>query len=336
MQKALFYEVNSENNYIKCRLCPHDCVIKENDVGFCRVRKNLKGDLISLVYGLHASVGVDPIEKKPLYHFYPGRDILSFGTLGCNMSCQFCQNWSISQADFDEKVLDSFSPEKAVRLAKEKSSIGIAYTYNEPLINYEWVLDTAKLAKKEGLKNVLITNGFINEVPLMELIPFIDAVNVDVKAFRNEFYKKFCSGDFDTVKRSVELFVEAKVHVELTTLLITGENDSYNEIKQLVDWIASLSPYIPLHFSRYFPNYKFSRPQTQLDTLIKAYNLANNKLKYVFLGNVNLSEGSNTFCPECGEVLIERAGYSIKGSSLKYNRCGKCKAEFSSINIINK
>lgn len=271
---------------------------------------------------------MDPIEKKPLYHFYPGRQILSLGAIGCNLSCQFCQNYHLVEG---KVPLDNLTPEQAVRLAREDNSVGIAYTYNEPLIWFEYVLDTARIAREEGLKNVLVTNGLINPKPLEELLPFIDAMNIDLKSIRDEFYRRLCGGFRDPVLKNIERSNQA-CHIELTNLLITGTNDSTEEIRELIDYVASLDRDIPLHFSRYFPHYQLSMPSTPVDKLMEAYELAKEKLNYVYLGNLWSAEGGNTYCPKCKALLIQREGYSTRIIDLKGRRCQKCGGEVKIVN----
>ncbi|OGS23658.1 MAG: AmmeMemoRadiSam system radical SAM enzyme [Elusimicrobia bacterium RIFOXYB2_FULL_48_7] len=287
MKEALYYSViDKEKKTVGCVLCPHNCKIQPGKTGACRARKNIDGILQSLVYGEFASVNLDPIEKKPLYHFYPRTHILSVGTTGCNLRCQHCQNWEISQSDYNPEIMRSLSPEEAVSMAKRYKSIGIAYTYNEPLINYEWVAETAKLARGEALKNVLVTNGFINEQPWENLLPLIDAANIDVKSFKNDFYKSACGAEIGPVLRSVEIMFKRGKHVEVTYLVIPGKNDSEHEIADFVDWLSSLSPEIPVHFSRYFPQYKMKEETTPVKTMELARRVAMKRMKYVYLGNI--------------------------------------------------
>lgn len=286
MQEARYYEPLGEEQ-VWCHLCPHNCKIKAGQLGICCGRQNIEGVLYTLNYNRVTSLAVDPIEKKPLYHYYPGRNILSVGTFGCNFRCGFCQNWEIAHQD--SPATREVTPETLVKVALEAQkasySIGIAYTYSEPLIWYEYVYDTAKMAHQQGLKNVLVTNGFVQKEPLLELLPFIDALNIDVKAFTEEYYRKTCGGKLEPVLRTVELAQES-CHVEITTLVVPGMNDSDQEINALVDWIASLNPRIPLHFSRYFPQYQFDLPATPLETLARACEIASSKLDYVHIGNV--------------------------------------------------
>ncbi len=285
MKRALFFE-KMENDRVHCYLCPHNCVIKPGSTGVCRVRKNTGGDLYSLNYARIASLSMDPIEKKPLSRFHPGSMILSAGTFGCNLKCSFCQNWSIAHKDADTVEMP---PEQLVNKAleyKKAGNIGIAYTYNEPSIWYEYVYDCAAMANKRGLLNVLVTNGFIGEKPLMELLPYIDAMNIDVKAFTADFYKEICKAALENVKKTVEL-AAPHCHVEVTTLVIPGLNDSVEEIAELSAWLASISTAIPLHLSRFFPNYRMTdRPPTPLQTLERARRKASEYLEYVYLGNV--------------------------------------------------
>jgi len=275
-----------ENGFTRCLLCPHECLIIEDNTGLCRARKNISGELFSLSYGKLACVNLDPIEKKPLKHFYPGTKIMSFGSFGCNFRCSFCQNWQISQSDESIIPLQELSSEEASKLALTQNSIGAAYTYNEPLINFEWVLETAQKVKSKNGKNVLVTNAYANPQPLDDLLGFIDAANIDVKAFTESFYRKYCGGSLRKVIGSVEKFAQKSVHIEITTLLIPGENDSVEEISKLVDWLAGINAEIPLHFSKYFPSYKLELEPTPIDILQRAADIASKKLKYVYLGNV--------------------------------------------------
>lgn len=284
MQEAKYYK-KLDNELVWCHLCPQNCKIKPGRKGICRARQNQEGVLYTLNYGKLTSWGIDPIEKKPLYRFYPGSLIFSVGTFGCNFRCGFCQNWEIAHGDPPTREVTAEELVEIALDAKRSGSIGIAYTYSEPMIWYEFVYDTAKRAQQEGLKNVLVTNGFVQKEPFMELLPFIDAMNIDVKAFTDEFYRKTCGGQLDPVLRTVEL-AHKSCHVEITTLVVPGMNDSEEEISSLVDWIASLDPSIPLHLSRYFPRYKFDLPPTPVATLKRAKEIALEKLKYVYLGNV--------------------------------------------------
>ncbi|MGD0152398.1 MAG: AmmeMemoRadiSam system radical SAM enzyme [Thermacetogeniaceae bacterium] len=325
MQEARFYE-KQDGNKVWCRLCPQNCHLEPGQAGICRARRNEGGALYSLNYGQVSSIGIDPIEKKPLYHFYPGSQILSVGTFGCNFHCGFCQNWQIAHGDPSTQEV---SPEELVAsavLARERSdSIGIAFTYSEPLVWYEYVYDTAKLAREQGLKNVLVTNGSIREEPLLELLPLIDAMNIDVKGFTEDYYRETCHGRLAPVKQTVEL-AHTRSHVEITTLLVPTLNDSDGEIAALVDWLAGLNPEIPIHFSRYFPQYQLDLPPTPLKTLRRAQEIARRKLKYVYTGNAPELHDDNTCCPACGNLLIERTGYRTRVLELKNGLCTRCGA----------
>jgi len=329
MQEAMYYQHLGSD--IMCHLCPKKCVITEGETGFCRVRKNIGNKLYAKNYAACSSYALDPIEKKPLYHFYPGSLILSLGTWGCNFSCTFCQNWQIAQESPSTRLL---MPDRAVEMAKEyesKGNIGIAYTYSEPSVWYEYVLDTAKAIRQAGLKNVLVTNGFINPEPLQALLPYIDALNIDVKAFNNEFYQTVCAGGLASVKKTVELAASV-CHVEITTLLVPGLNDDRVEIDQLSRWLAGINPNIPLHFSRYFPNHKMDVPPTPERTLEMAQQIANQYLHYVYLGNMR-GDGNNTYCPQCNQLVIDRS--RLHSYVVDHNKCPQCGSIISMIGEVS-
>jgi pyruvate formate lyase activating enzyme len=297
------------------------CILEENKTGNCGSRFNRNGKLVVDNFGELVSACIDPIEKKPLYHFYPGSVIFSIGANGCNFSCDNCQNWEISQ----EKVQTRYvSPENLAEFAGRDNSIGVAYTYTEPLIWFEYILQTGRLIKEVGLKNVLVTNGSINPKPLERLLPVIDAANVDLKSMQPSFYRKICKGKLEPVLRNIKRFYDAGVHLEITNLLITGLNDSDEDLNQLVDFVASISPSIPLHFSAYYPTYKMDRPPTSPDKLLRAFDIASRKLDFVFLGNVRLPEKSDSRCPKCRTTVISRDGYSINLAGLRNGFCSKC------------
>ena len=324
--EALYY-TPKENSKVLCNLCPNLCLISPGKKGKCNVRKNIEGKLYALNYGLSTSGTRDPIEKKPLYHFQPGTCSYSFGTVGCNLFCQFCQNWHISRASPEEIKygLDVLSPEAALQQAKNSGCPSVAYTYNEPFVWYEWILDTAKIMKTNGLKNVLVTNGYIEEEPLKELLPYIDAANVDLKGDA-KFYKELCKVSHrEAVLRTCKLMKENNIHLEITNLLVTSKNDSKEQIQELIDFvITDLGSDVPLHFSRYYPQYKLDLPPTPVDTLLLARDMALEAgLKYVYLGNVRDREYSNTFCRSCGELLIRRTGYTINLTNITNDK--KCK-----------
>lgn len=269
---------------VACHLCPKECRIQEGKRGSCGVRINKEGILYSEVYGKTTGIHLDPIEKKPLYRYHPGEYILSVGTKGCNFHCDFCQNAHISQEPGAPTI--DITSEVIVNKAKEARSFGIAYTYNEPFIWYEFVLDTAKLAKKNGLENVLVTNGYVNIEPLKEMLPFIDAMNIDIKSFDDDFYIKICKGTLVPVLRTIKTAF-GKCHIELTSLIVPTLNDSEESVRKMVRWICdNLGTGTPLHLSRYFPCYRMELPPTPIETLKRAEAIAKEKLKYVYLGNV--------------------------------------------------
>lgn len=318
-KEALFYE--KQGDVINCKLCPHNCLIPAGAHGKCNVRINKEGVLYTINYGEITSVSRDPIEKKPLYHFKPGSSILSIGSFGCNFTCGFCQNYSISQERANSEYI---SPEKLVEMCKGlEDNIGIAFTYNEPSIWYEYIYHCSKLLK-ESLKDiniVMVTNGYIKEEPLKMLLPYVDAMNIDLKAFNNKYYRDICGGSvlpvMDTIKISSK-----QCHVEVTTLLVSGENDSREEIAEIAGFIASLNKDIPLHLSRYFPNYKMENPATKVDVMFKDRDIAKGHLNYVYLGNVAGTDNS-TYCPKCAYKLIERDGYQVHVNTHE-GICPKC------------
>ena len=270
-----------------CNICPHHCAIEDGHIGFCNARGNVDGTIQAINYSKITSIALDPIEKKPLYCFYKGSYVLSVGSFGCNFRCPFCQNHDISMADHKSAQVRTISPEKLVELAVStisEGNIGIAYTYNEPLVGYEYVRDCAMLAHRNGLKNVLVTNGYVCEEPLLQLLPHIDAMNIDLKAFSEKFYKGI-SGDLETVKRTIELSSKA-CHVEVTTLVIPGENDDERQIRELSRWLASVREDIPLHLTRFFPRYKMTdKDSTPVGTIHALAQIARQSLKHVFIGN---------------------------------------------------
>lgn len=319
-KEALFWE-KKEDGKIQCLLCPVGCLIADGKVGVCMGRKNEGGILYAINYGRLVSLAIDPIEKKPLYHFHPNTQILSTGPNGCNMSCSNCQNWTISQ---EESPTEFVYPENLVQVALRENSVGIAYTYTEPLIWYEYILDAARMAKERNLANVLVTNGYIYEGPLRKLLPYIDAMNIDLKSMDDDFYKKVCKGKLTPVLRTIELSHQNKIHMEITNLIIPTLNDSEEQIQKLVDFVANLSDRIPLHFSRYFPTYKMNIPATPMETLQRAFLLGKRKLKYIYIGNAYIPNTSNTHCPSCNELLIRRDGYQTSVVGIKDRKCRRC------------
>ena len=320
MKEALFYE-RLEGEKVHCLLCPQDCVIASGKKGFCQVRVNRDGVLYSEVYNRAMAESMDPIEKKPLYHFHPGSAIYSLGTRGCNQSCDFCQNWHMLQPD---ARTGEITARQAVEAALAGRSVGIAYTYNEPTIWYEFVLECSRLAREKGLANVLVTNGSINPQPFSELAPFIDAMNIDVKSMDPGFYRKICKSKLEPVLATCQAAKGAGIHVEITNLIIPTLNDSDELFGRLADFVAALGPEVPLHFSAYFPSYKMTIDPTPLSALLRAREIARGKLYYVYLGNVAVSDGSDTHCPQCDNLLISRRGYRTSLRGIRDGACDRC------------
>lgn len=316
MKEAMFY--TSDNQYVYCTLCPHFCRLKDGQKGMCGVRQSMAGKLYTLNFNRVTAYNFDPIEKKPLYHFYPGSTIFSFGSYGCNLGCDFCQNWQIVT---DYSIFTEVSAEELIQLGSSHSSIGIAYTYNEPIIFYELVLETSKRAKEAGLKNVLVTNGYMNPAPLEQLLPYIDAMNIDLKAMADSYYKELCKGSLDPVLKTIRQ-AAAKTHVEITTLVIDGKNSSSDEMERLSRFIADIDPDIPLHLSRYHPSFRMKDPPTSVETLIRLRDIALKNLKYVYIGNV-MGVDNNTRCPKCNNLLINRFK-AVEVSGVLDGRCSHC------------
>ncbi len=336
MKEAVFYD-KQDLQKVKCLLCPHFCRIEEGARGKCKARVNINGTLYSEGYGLATSLSIDPMEKKPLYHFFPGRDILSVGTAGCNFSCSFCQNYQISQsAPSDIPGLRHTSPELIVNNAKKSPSCtGVAYTYNEPAIWYEFMYDIAKKAVDSNLKNVVVSNGYINPRPLDKLLEVIHAFNIDLKSFRDKFYRDISGGTLAPVKRTMKEIRKKGLHLEITHLVITGLNDDEGEFARMVDWIAGeLGEDTVLHISRYFPAWKLDNPPTPVTVINRFCDLARERLKYVYAGNMPPgSTGSDTQCPGCGLPVIERSGYRVDVSGL--DQSGKCLSCSETIAVMN-
>ncbi len=322
MIKEAKYYNKLDNNKVCCTLCPHGCTISAGHTGICSVRENIDGKLIAKSYGRLVSVNIDPIEKKPLFHFHPTTNIVSIGSYGCNMTCFYCQNYHISQNILVTEYVDYKS---IIKHALDNNSPSIAYTYNEPTIYFEYMLDCAKYAKENGLKNVIVTNGMINKEPLLELLPYIDAMNIDLKAFSDNEYKQL-TGSLQHVKNTIEI-ANKHTHVELTFLAVTDFNidDNFNT---MLDYIASVDKNIPLHINKYFPSYKADAAPTDNDVLTKLFDTAKQKLNYCYIGNFNKGEFSNTICPQCSNMIIERNGYDVAIAS-DLSRCGKCSQDLS-------
>jgi len=315
---------HEKDGKIECLLCPRNCVIDDRQSGFCNVRRNENQTLYTTVYGQPVATHMDPIEKKPLYHFYPGTQIYSVGTVGCNLACEFCQNWDISRASPESYFSKSIPPEKIIQAARQSDSIGIAFTYNEPTIFGEYVLDIALLAHGANLKTVMVTNGYISPQAINDIYPHIDAANIDLKSFSGEFYQRYCKAELRPVLESIEMIKSIGTFVEITTLIIPGLNDGDDEIDQLTIWIVDhLGIDTPLHFSAFHPDYKMKYiSRTPKSTLDKAKKIAlGNGLRYVYLGNVLSDKDDNTYCYSCGRLLIERQYFTVVSSNLRGNVC---------------
>ncbi|WP_315076690.1 AmmeMemoRadiSam system radical SAM enzyme [uncultured Clostridium sp.] len=317
--KVFFYEKLEDK--FKCKLCPHNCIIDKNNFGICKVRTNKNDELIAINYGEVTSAAVDPIEKKPLYHFKPSKNILSLGSFGCNMQCSFCQNYEISQ---NRPQTQYVSIEELIKIiSRIENNTGIAFTYNEPFMWYEYIYNCAKKIKEydKDINVVIVTNGYINEEPLMKILPFVDAMNIDLKAYTNKYYNKICGAKLEPVLEAIKKCNEY-CHVEITTLLVNDENDSIEETSQIAQFISSINKEIPLHLSRYFPKYKMQNEATEIEKIIKAEEEAKKYLDNVYVGNVG-GVDNNTYCKKCGKLLIKRDGYSTE-VYIKNNKCSQC------------
>lgn len=324
-----------EKNKILCTLCPRYCTIGDGQNGFCFIRKNVNGKLYSLGYGRPTGFAIDPIEKKPLNHFLPGSNILSFGTAGCNLGCKFCQNWTMSKARVDDNNSFYASPEDVVQLAKKQKVPSIAFTYNDPTIFGEYVIDISRIAREEKIRSVMVTAGYIDKQARKEVYKYIDAANVDLKSFSETFYHKLTFSHLQNILETLLwLKNETDVWLEITTLLIPGENDSSDEIKQMIDWILkNLGDDVPLHFTAFHPDFKLRhKPSTPPQTLFSERQMAlQSGIKYCYTGNIHHPEGQTTFCPKCKTKLIERDQYTVLQTNLNGNKCINCGEEIDGI-----
>jgi pyruvate formate lyase activating enzyme len=332
-REAMYYN-KREKGVVQCHLCPRMEVLDQGDRGFCRVRENKEGKLYSLVYANPCAVHIDPIEKKPLYHVLPTAKAFSIATAGCNLRCKFCQNWHIAQRRPEQTINYELSPDGVVELAKKYKCEVIAYTYSEPTIFYEYMLATAKIAKEKGVINVYHSNGFINPEPLKELCKYMDAANVDLKGFSDDYYSSMSEAWLDPVLNTLKTLKEEGVHLEITNLVVPTRNDDIKIVKKMCKWIKKeLGDEIPVHFSRFYPMYKLKNlPPTPVKTLEKARETAHSVgLKYVYIGNVPGHPGESTNCPRCKELLIHRVGYFVKRNNLVYGTCKFCKQKIPGI-----
>lgn len=311
----------AEGEIARCRLCPNDCRIAPGRLGRCRGRQNLGGTLYAVNYGEVVSLAVDPVEKKPLYHFHPGEETFSVATYGCNLLCPFCQNAGISQRSAPSRYI---APEELVEMVQERGLGMVSYTYTEPLIWFEYLLDACRLMKAAGIRNVLVTNGMVNPEPLAELLPLVDAMNIDLKSIRPAFYRDYVKGDLATVLNTIRVAHRA-CHVELTTLLIPGRNDSEEELQELTGFVAGLGRSTVLHLSRYFPRHRAAEPATPVSDLVRAAELARTRLDYVYIGNAAISARfRDTRCPQCDALLVERSQYAGAVQNVAGGACSQC------------
>ncbi len=333
MKEASFYE-KLDDKKVRCFLCAHHCIIKDGKRGICAVRENKNGILYSLVYGKVISMNIDPIEKKPLFHFLPESKSFSIATVGCNFKCQHCQNYEISQypREYNDIIGNDVSPETIVESALRYGCESISYTYTEPTIFFEFAYDCAKLAQEKGIKNVFVSNGYTSPEATKAIAPYLHGNNIDLKG-NNDFYKNICGAKVEPVKSTIRLMKELGVWVEVTTLIIPDYNDSEDELKLIAEFIRSVDPYIPWHVTQFYPTYQLTdKPRTPLKTLRRAREIGfESGLKYVYEGNVPGEGGENTYCPECKELLIKRFGFSISENKLRNGRCPKCGGEIKGV-----
>jgi len=326
--KKVKYFTNIDSEIVRCELCPHRCELKKGKVGVCNVRKNVEGELLALNYGKFVSISIDPIEKKPLYHFYPGEKILSVASYGCNFKCDWCQNWAISQ---EVPSYEEYSVNDLIEMINNKELKMIAFTYSEPLMWYEYIYDFARKIKssKPDFKIVLVSNGYINKKPLLDLVEYIDGFNLDIKGMSNDVYKKYIGGSLEPVLETAKILYNHDVHIEITDLLVTDINDSEKDVENLSKWIVeNFDDGIPLHLSRYYPNYQMKNKATPEKRILTGYKIAKKYLKYVYVGNIMLDDKFiNTYCPNCGNLIIERYYTRIKirglTGELKCSNCGQ-------------
>lgn len=324
-QGYLFKKLNGLK--VRCDLCAHRCVVEEGNKGKCHVRENIEGILYSLVYDKVISKNIDPIEKKPLFHFLPGSKSLSIAAPGCNFECFFCQNWQISQMPGDYETIEgrSIPPERIVADAISSNCKSISYTYTEPTIYFELAYDTAKIASARGVKNIFVTNGFMTQECLQMISPYLDAANVDLKSFSEDFYKNSVGGRLKPVLANIKKMFEYGIWLEVTTLLIPGLNDSYEELENIAEFLAGISSTLPWHISAYYPQYKSKIGPTQVKSIIKAIEIGKKSgLKYVYGGNIHGSEYENTVCSNCGKEILKRTGYLITDYNIKSGCCTNC------------
>jgi len=332
-KRALFWKILKDKT-IQCQLCPHFCIIEPGKRGRCNTRENVNGVLIAKSYKRLCSVAIDPVEKKPLYHFMPGERIFSIATAGCNLKCMHCQNFNISQAKPEDYALKITTPKEIVEQCKKEKCKLMAFTYTEPTVFYEYMLDVAKLCKKNKIKTVIVSNGFINPEPLKELCKYIDAANIDLKSIKDEFYREICSARLEPVLETLKTLKKNKVHLEITNLIIPTKNDSEKEIKELISWVKNnLGNETILHFTAFWPTYKLNYlPETPDEILLKARDLALKAgMKYVYAGNISNEKTNSTFCPKCKKAVISRNNFFVLENNLQKGKCKFCKTKIKGI-----
>jgi pyruvate formate lyase activating enzyme len=337
LKEAMFYE-KLDGKLVNCNLCSHRCSrIADSGKGICGVRENRNGIFFSLVYGRVVACGIDPIEKKPLFNFLPGSKSYSIATVGCNFRCYNCQNYDISQIPKERNIIlgQEASPAEIVSVAKRSNCASIAYTYSEPTIFFEYAYDIARRAKKEGLKNVFITNGYITSEALHEIAPYLDAANIDLKSFSDDFYRKVCGARLQLVLDSIRLYKSLGIWIEITTLIIPSLNDSELELRKIAEFIKDLGTDTPWHITQFYPTYKFlDRHRTPVTTLRRAREIGlETGLKYVYQGNVPGEIGENTYCQKCKKILIHRFGYQIQKNKIKNSICTYCGEKIDGIYV---
>lgn len=326
VRKAQYFE-KMKDGKVECLLCPHHCMIPASSTGICGIRFNNGGVLTPLAYGYYPAVHMDPVEKKPLNHFMPGSDILSLGSVGCNLRCLHCQNWSLARSRMEKASHGILEIKDLVREAGKNGSIGVAFTYNEPTINFEYLLQASKALKEKGLKVVLVTNGYLEDAPWKELMEYVDGANIDVKGFTDDFYRDITGGRLDPVLRNVRTAFEMGVHVEIAYLVIPGRNDDGDQTERFIHWVKKdLSPELPIHFNRFHPDHQMMDvPATPAESLMSIRDLARERgIKHVFIGNLAASGVNDTECPSCGKVVIKRDGFFGPKVHLKDGRCPWC------------
>ena len=324
--EARYYE-RLDHKKVRCKLCPRECLIDNLETGYCGVRTNYEGTYYTLVYGKPVTSHNDPIEKKPLFHFLPGTKAFSIATVGCNVNCKFCQNWEISQVGPDQVNSFDAPPQTIVTAAKRAGASSIAYTYTEPVVFAEYMYDIAEIGRRQGIKSVMITNGYINPEPMKDLCGVLDGVKIDLKAFTQRFYTEMVSGELKPVLDTIELLKKSGMWTELVYLVIPGWNDDPGEIREMAQWIRNdLDVLTPVHFSRYHPQYLVKNiPPTPLSTLETCYDICRSEgLQYVYLGNVPRHPAEKTICHHCGKVVIDRTGYLVKEINLTGGKCANC------------